>query len=220
WMRRILWCGGPPSFDGAPIATYVFNVLFPHHMNSLVSFAPEGLFMSSLGLASPQSSAITIVPAVTNRPEPPPALALPRPEEIQAEIEHVLNKQLNPDLIRWVDGYAQVGKRNLYLWKWVRQGVEVTTLSCVEKELFDFACDTKVLGVVLDVLLDDIADRKGDSGLLEQLLAVPFDDTRLKLSQVRPEDRAYAEFTIDLWQEIKRRTKLLPLFSKFSRIWR
>jgi hypothetical protein len=68
----------------------------------------------------------------------------------KAEIEQVLNKQLNPDLIRWVDGYAQVGKRNLYLWKWVRQGVEVTTLSCVEKELFDFACDTKVLGVVLD----------------------------------------------------------------------
>jgi hypothetical protein len=37
---------------------------------------------------------------------------------------------------------------------------------------------------------------------------------------VRPEDRGYAEFTIDLWQEIKRRTKLLPRFGQFSRIWR
>src|SRR5438876_6849116 len=126
-MGRISWGGRPQGFDRASIATYVFDVVIPHRMFFLVSFAPEGLFMSSLGLASPVSSAITFVPAVTSRPEPPPALALPRPEEIQAEIEHVLNKQLNPDLIRWVDGYAQVGKRNLYLWKWVRQGVEVTT---------------------------------------------------------------------------------------------
>jgi hypothetical protein len=148
------------------------------------------------------------------------AMPLPKPEEIQAEIEHVLNKQLSSDLIRWVDGYSQVGKRNLYLWKWVRQGVEVTTLSSVPHELFDFACDTKVLGVVLDVLVDDIADRGGDPNLLEQLLGVPFDESRLQLANVRPEDRSYAEFTIDLWQEIKRRTKLLPLFGEYQRIWR
>jgi hypothetical protein len=147
-------------------------------------------------------------------------IVLPKPEEIQAEIAHVLNKQLNADLIRWVDGYAQVGKRNLYLWKWVRQGVEVTTLSCVTPELFDAACDIKVLGVVLDVLLDDIADRGGDPELLEQLLAAPFNDDRLQLKNVRAEDRAYAEFTIDLWQEIKRRTKRLPLFSQYARLWR
>jgi len=176
--------------------------------------------MSSLGLASPLTPG-AVVPTLTNQPGPSGAtIALPRPEEIQAEIEHVLNKQLSSDLIRWIDGYAQVGKRNLYLWKWVRQGVEVTTLSCVAPELFNFACDTKVLGVVLDVLLDDIADRGGDPELLEQLLAVPFDGSRLQLSSVRPEDRAYAEFTIDLWQEIKRRTKLLPLFGQFARIWR
>src|SRR5262245_55666860 len=68
---------------------------------------------------------------------------LPQPREFQQEIEHVLNKQLNPDLVKWVDGYAQVGKRNMYLWKWVRQGVEVTALSCLDPERFDFVCDTK-----------------------------------------------------------------------------
>jgi len=145
---------------------------------------------------------------------------LPSTEEIQAEIAYVLDKQLNPELLHWVDGYAQVGKRNLYLWKWVRQGVEVTTLSSVAPELFDFACDTKVLGVVLDVLLDDIADRRGDPRLLEQLLGVPFDGERGRLADVAPEDRAYAEYTLDLWQEIKRRTRLLPLFDRFATIWR
>ncbi len=122
--------------------------------------------------------------------------------------------------MQWVDGYAQVGKRNLYLWKWVRQGVEVTTLSCVRPELFDFACDTKVLGVVLDVLLDDIADRKGDPDLLEQLLSVPFDGTPARLSNVSADDRAYAAYTLGLWEEIKRRTRLLPCFAQYSTIWR
>src|SRR2546422_1612291 len=176
--------------------------------------------MSSLGLAEPVSPDY-VVPTLTKQPGTAgDAVALPTSTEIKAEIEHVLHKQLSSDLVGWVDGYAQVGKRNLYLWKWCRQGVEVTTLSCVQPELFDFACDTKVMGVVLDVLLDDIADRGGDPELLEQLLAVPFDDSRLRLSKVAAEDRAYAEFTIDLWQEIKRRTKRLPLFSKYTRLWR
>src|SRR6476660_494246 len=176
--------------------------------------------MSSPALQLPLPG-VSIAPTVTNLPPTAAApIKLPAPDEIKAEIEHVLNKQLSSDLIRWVDGYAQVGKRNLYLWKWVRQGVEVTTLSCVTPELFDFACDTKVLGVVLDVLLDDIADRGGDPGLLDQLLAVPFDESRLELSNVKPEDRAYAEFTIDLWHDIKRRTRRLPLFNQFARIWR
>jgi hypothetical protein len=160
------------------------------------------------------------VPPVQAKQPAPSALRLPTETEIRAEIEHVLNKQLNPDLLQWVDGYSQVGKRNLYLWKWVRQGVEVTTLSCIEPELYDFACDTKVMGVVLDVLLDDIADRKGDPELLEQLLNVPFDERRGRLTKVSAEDRAYAEYTLDLWQEIKRRTRTLPLFSRFETLWR
>src|SRR5947209_3422086 len=117
--------------------------------------------MSSLGL-SPSFAPSNAAP-VLNAPAPVTyKLTLPSEQEIKAEIEHVLNKQLNPGLMRWVDGYAQVGKRNLYLWKWVRQGVEVTSLSSVDPKLFDTVCDIKVLGVVLDVLLDDIADRGGD----------------------------------------------------------
>jgi hypothetical protein len=176
--------------------------------------------MSSLGLASPDFSTGPIPITASQSEADGCSFVFPTSKDIQAEIEHVLNKQLSSDLIRWVDGYAQVGKRNLYLWKWVRQGVEVTALSSLAPELFDFACDTKVLGVVLDVLLDDIADRGGDPELLDQLLAVPFDDSRATLANVRPEDRAYAEFTLDLWQEIKRRTKLLPLFNQYANVWR
>jgi hypothetical protein len=165
-------------------------------------------------------SAPAVPPPPTKRSDPPRPIVLPSQEEIDAEIAHVLNKQLSPDLMQWVEGYAQVGKRNLYLWKWVRQGVEVTTLSCVRPDLYDFACDTKVLGVVLDVLLDDIADRQGDPDLLEQLLAVPFDTTPGRLSNVSAADRPYAAYTLGVWEEIKRRTRLLPCFAAYNTIWR
>src|SRR5262245_64817270 len=102
--------------------------------------------MSTLAHASSVSPVPLIPPAGPPIAGPVgPTLVLPSPTEIQGEIEHVLNKQLSPDLIRWVDGYAQVGKRNLYLWKWVRQGIEVTALSSVQPDLYDFACDTKVM---------------------------------------------------------------------------
>jgi hypothetical protein len=173
-------------------------------------------------LVSYSSTAAGGIPLVTSTTSSThsAALRLPTEEEIKGEIAHVLNKQLSSDLMKWVDGYAQVGKRNLYLWKWVRQGVEVTALSCVDPAWFDYACDTKVLGVVLDVLLDDIADRKGDAVLLDQLLDLPFGPQRRQLQNVPAEERAYAEFTVDVWEEIKRRTAKLPLFNQYATMWR
>ena len=122
--------------------------------------------------------------------------------------------------MQWVRRYEQVGSRSLYLWKWVRKGVEITTLSCVNAELYDEVCDLKVLGVMLDVLIDDIADHGGDPLLLEQLLGVSFGDERVTLSNVAASDLAYAEFTLDVWEEIKRRTRQLPGYKSLSPVWR
>ena len=175
--------------------------------------------MSTLSPLSSNLSVASVAAPLDVRPAPDP-LRPPTAEEFQAESALVLSKQLNPELMQWVDGYAQVGKRNLYLWKWCRQGVEVTSLSCVDSQWYDRVCDTKVLGVVLDVLLDDIADHGGDPQLLEQLLHLPFGDERLQLSAVAAEDRAYAEFTVEVWQEIKRRTRQFPGFQRYATAWR
>jgi hypothetical protein len=177
--------------------------------------------MSGLSAASSAdySPSFPVAPPPAATPTPRQVLA-PSAEEIRAATAEVLAKQLNPDLMQWADDYAQVGHRDLYLWKWVRQGVEVTALSCVDPEWFDAVCDIKVLGVMLDVLLDDIADRGGDPELLEQLLAAPFDRRRPRLRKVTPRDRAYAEFTLDVWQEIKRRTRRLPRFEEYAAVWR
>jgi hypothetical protein len=165
------------------------------------------------------------VPRTTRAPAAPKAdsssaFVPPTPDELQTEIAEVLAKQLSPDLQQWVDGYSQVGKRNHYLWKWCRQGVEVTALSSIDPERYDHVCDTKVLGVVLTVLLDDIADRKGDGELLEQLLALPFDERRGVLRRVSSQDRAYAEYTVDVWEGIKQRTRNYARYAEFATLRR
>ncbi len=156
------------------------------------------------------------------RPDPPlqDDAFPPSPERIQREIAPVLSKQLSPELESWAREYEKVGRRNTYLWKWARQGVEVTMLPCVDPARRDELCDTKVLGVMLDVLLDDVADHMGDGELLERLLLLPFAYVPLDFSGFSPEKQAYAAFTCRLWQEIIGRARRYPVYEEHAELLR
>jgi hypothetical protein len=143
---------------------------------------------------------------------------LPSADRVQEEIAYVLNKTLTPDLSHWANEYGKVGHRNVYLWKWCHQGVAVTTLSCVLPEYFDNVCDTKVMGVILDVLLDDIADRKGDDGLLEALTSLSINGPRPTFAGYPARQRAYAEFAVLVWDEIVARARRYPLFDQYAKV--
>jgi hypothetical protein len=145
---------------------------------------------------------------------------LPSPEAMEEEIAAVLAIKLSDDLRPWVDGYAQVGHRNPFLWNWCRRGVEVTMLSCVDPSLRDAVCDTRVLGIMLDVLLDDIADHQKDLAFLELLLSVMETGVRATEESFAPHQRAYARFTVDVWNEIQRRVHLFPRHDEFAELLR
>jgi hypothetical protein len=159
---------------------------------------------------------VTVVPAAPLLPLT--GEGLPTAERVQQEIACVLDKTLSPALTHWVNEYAKVGHRNIYLWKWCRQGVEVTTLPCVSADLVDNVCDTKVLGVVLDVLLDDIADRKGDDELLKRLTSLTIDGPRPTFADYPADKRAYAEVTVAVWNEIISRARRYPLFDQYAEV--
>ncbi len=148
-----------------------------------------------------------------------PEFFVPSADQIQAEIDAAFSQELSAELSQWVERYARVGRRNPYLWKWCRQAVGLTTLPCVDPELREHLCDTKTLGVVLDVLLDDVADQGGDSALLEQLLCL-FEGREADLRNVSPAEQEYAQFTVDVWQEIRRRAEQLPRYAEFQDILR
>ena len=181
-----------------------------------------------LELAAPLADS-QVRPAAKTSPEQPTAHAaapassdafFPSPLDIHREISHVLTKQLSPTLEHWAQGYARVGKRNHYLWKWARQGVEVTMLPCVAPELRDHVCDTKVLGVVLDVLLDDVADQNGDDALLEPLLSLPLGGPLPTFDTAPPAQQAYARFTVEVWQTIQARAGTYPRYQEFADVLR
>jgi hypothetical protein len=144
----------------------------------------------------------------------------PSSADIQREIGFVLNKQLSRTLEHWAQGYSRVGRRNQYLWKWARQGVEVTMLPSVAPELRDDVCDTKVLGVILDVLLDDIADRNGDDDLLEALLRLPLDGREPDYARFPAEQQPYARFTVEVWKEIQARARRYPCYARYAELLR
>lgn len=170
-------------------------------------------------LATPSTT--SAFPAIVVVPAPILPLTgdgLPTAERVQQEIAFVLNKTLSPDLAHWANEYGKVGHRNMYLWKWCHQGVMVTTLSCVSPDCFDSVCDTKVMGVILDVLLDDIADRKGDDGLLEALTSLTINGPRPTFTGYPAQQRAYAEFTVAVWDEIVARARRYPLFDQYAKV--
>jgi hypothetical protein len=142
----------------------------------------------------------------------------PLPEFIENEIAQVMALKLSRPLAGWVEGYAQVGHRDPFLWTWARRGVEVTRLSCVEGSLEDEVGDTKVLGVMLDVMLDDVADHQKDLVFLEHLLHLLETGGQELSKSLLPHQRAYARFTIDIWSEIQRRVRAFPRHAEFAEL--
>eukprot|EP00913_Durusdinium_trenchii_P028462 g26690.t1 len=142
----------------------------------------------------------------------------PLPQLIEEEVGNVMGMCLSRELSHWVEAYERVGHRNVYLWKWCRRGVEVTTLPCVDEDLCEEAADTKVLGVMLDVLLDDVADRGGHSTYLEYLLSIPCENGRIDDATISREEREYAAFVGEVWQEIQSRVARYPLYEEYAEL--
>lgn len=142
----------------------------------------------------------------------------PSPKFIEREIRTVQELSLSDELLGWVDRYSTVGKRNGYLWTWCRRGVEITTLSCVPESQADYLADTKVLGVMLDVLLDDVADESKSGELLESLLSIPDSSPsgREEIQTLPSEVRDYAELTLSVWNEIQNRVQQFPRYTEFA----
>jgi len=113
-----------------------------------------------------------------------------------------------------------VGQRNRFLWKWCLEGVSLTTLPCVDPQLRDTNNVTKVLGVVLDVLLDDVADQSGQESFLEQLLHIPYATTPLTFTEFSAAQQAYADTVRRVWATIQARAQHYPRYREFQALLR
>ncbi|MCA9513307.1 MAG: hypothetical protein KC635_00035 [Myxococcales bacterium] len=115
--------------------------------------------------------------------------------------------------------YQTVGKRNVFLWRWVHQGLVLTTLPTVDPAHRDRVLLAKFLGVMFDVLLDDVADVRRDYAFLQQLIRIPFAPHRVDRSLVKPDDVAYLEVTEQVWAAIAAETEQLPRYAELADLW-
>lgn len=142
-------------------------------------------------------------------------IKLPDPARCRAEVEAIKQLTLPPDLAYWVEQYETVGSRNPYLWKWALKGVDLTCLPCVEPSLRATNNETKAMGVLLDVLTDDVADTTQDHFFLERLSAATFAGARANTDGLNVQQQHYVELTTSLWQAILNRTKTYPRCEEF-----
>jgi transketolase C-terminal domain/subunit len=171
------------------------------------------------GLATPAvpSSAI----GSCHTPPLEPAISLSGDGQLaQEEREQVLTSELSADVKRWVAQYEELGRRDLYLWKWCMHGVEITTLPSVRTDLRAHLCDTKLLSIVLCVLLDDVADQHGNGQLLESLLEITSWDVDRPHNALSDAEQRYAGLTRALWAEYRSRIASYPCCSTFEPVLR
>lgn len=151
----------------------------------------------------------------------PESVSFPPTEaDIQREVEGMLESELSSDFMGWVEAYARIGRRDPYLWKWCHRAVEITTLPTVDPTLLSELCDTKTLGVMFDVMLDDIADQGGNDQLLEELLVLVEGTRAPDFGSFDESTREYATFTQELWNEIQRRAVAYPRYAEFTSLLR
>jgi hypothetical protein len=137
----------------------------------------------------------------------------------QQERDQILALRFTPAVQAWIEEYAEVGERGLYLWRWCLHGVGLTTLPCVPDEWREDACDTKFLSGMLNVLLDDVSDQWRNGDLLDELLKVTA-GSGADFGRFSPEERRYAEVTCRLWDVFWQRVRKYPCFEAYQELLR
>jgi hypothetical protein len=142
-----------------------------------------------------------------------------RPAAGRVGCQQVVEQQLSPTIERWATAYQGLGPRDLYLWKWGAAGASMTMLPCVSPQHHAHSCDTKVMSIMFNALLDDVADCREQSGLLPVLMTVTHDVVP-QTAGFPDGQRRYVEFTAQLWNEYWNRLRTYPCFDAFEELLR
>ena len=167
----------------------------------------------------PQASFVTRLRKLVTSLEQRTRLCYPEPETNEqlaagTEIAAVAAVQLPRIATAFVEHYQAVSERDPFLWSWVWHALGVTTLSCIDENLFDQAREIKFLGVMLDTNIDDVADGIDGVGQFDELAKIP-----LHAATNRPEitDQQDRRTQLEaLWSEMSRRLYTLPRYREFA----
>jgi len=132
-----------------------------------------------------------------------------------ADVTRIERKKLNRQIMVFVERYHQIGKRDPFFWKWACEAVDLVTLSCVDPNWREYLLTTKILGIMLLVVLDDVADQDQDQELLDLLIrAIQNEDDQGNLQSEALSRKYY--FIRELWSTVRERAARMPRYSEFA----
>lgn len=130
--------------------------------------------------------------------------------------------QLPEVVAHYIAAYEEVGQRGAFLWRWCWRGVAETALPLVPEAWREHVLSTKLLAIILNVLLDDLADQRGSEELLDAALSIPFHPggREAPLPRVPAEERRYFALIAELWHVLEERVQVLPLQHVYRPLYR
>ncbi|MDF1498721.1 MAG: hypothetical protein P1P85_05230 [Patescibacteria group bacterium] len=145
------------------------------------------------------------------------------PEIKEKEIEKINNLKLPKELRKWVDEYKKVGgERDDFIWKWTYFGMHLYTLSSVRKTDIEDVCILKTINIIIDVLVDDIIDKRKNICMLEEAIncfSFEKNGTNFNKKKFDKEDLRYLSLVKDAWDYIERKIKKYPRYKEFKDIY-
>lgn len=138
-------------------------------------------------------------------------LQMPDPPSVKDIRETSLPEPLT-DLVEEYN--AQIGDRSDFIWKWVYRVAPVMTLDCVADSHAETVREQKVVGVMFNILLDDLAEVYQDRETFREARKIPF--PAQSPTPDRDEVRTnYLNFTATVWETLENTLQEAPRAAEF-----
>lgn len=141
------------------------------------------------------------------------------PEDIiiRPEMTALYDQHLNL-LEKDIEGYKNVGYRDIKLFKWLVFAFENLGLSTVEEKYLNSLVILKTRFTIFEVMIDDIVDNQDKRNLVlfEELLKIPFNSDKIETSKLTKKEIEYLEFTKLIWFKITNELSKYPNYKKYK----
>ena len=145
------------------------------------------------------------------------------PEKIRKVNEEVQNIKLPPLIKKWVKEYEKVGERDEFIWKWTYLNMQNLTLPTVLKKYRKSVLIAKLSSIILNVLVDDLADKRKNKKMLEFAFNTCFTPKnfreKIDLSNFKKRDQRYLNLIRRIWYFLNRTIKKYPRYKDFKDIF-
>jgi hypothetical protein len=137
-----------------------------------------------------------------------------------SRIAEVRETELPDSVVELAEEYdRRVGDRDTFLWQWIHNLFDAFTLPCVSSDRWETVKETKTLLTMYITVLDDLADRRGDTETFEQARRIPHAP-----ESVRPEapgvDADVVDFAETLWGRVKESLTGAPGYEDYADLFR